>query len=206
MDAATPTRADASPLLLATPARWTREVLAQPLELLNDHAHLEKKAATNALELLQRWPDPDPPPRWVGVLARVAREETEHLARVHALLERRGGALSKTHTNAYAHDLRRGVRLGAGRAELVDRLLVAALIEARSAERFALLSRATDPELAELYANLAACERGHHRAFVDLALQVLPEAGARWDELLELEARVARAQAPGPRLHAWVAQ
>src|SRR3982751_1943476 len=120
------------PLRYQTPPQWAREVLARPLELLNDHAHLEKKAATNALELLNRWPEPSPPENWVAAMTAVARDEVEHLAVVSRLLARRGGRLTKQHSNPYAAALRGLVRQGEGRAELVDRLAVSALIEARS--------------------------------------------------------------------------
>src|SRR3954462_117685 len=83
------------PLLYKTPATWAAGVLARPLELLNDHAHLEKKAAANALELLNRWPEPSPPENWVAAMTAVARDEVEHLAVVCRLLSRRGGGVSK---------------------------------------------------------------------------------------------------------------
>ena len=80
------------PLRYHTPPAWAAAVLSQPLELLNDHAHLEKKAATNALELLNRWPEPNPPENWVTAMTAVARDEVDHLAVVTRLLARRGGA------------------------------------------------------------------------------------------------------------------
>src|SRR5690349_19506807 len=93
------------PLRYQTPATWTQHALRWPLELLNDHAHLEKKAATNALELLNRWPEPNPPENWVAAMTAVARDEVEHLAIVSRLLARRGGKLSKSHANPYASEL-----------------------------------------------------------------------------------------------------
>src|SRR5688500_2093970 len=146
------------PLRYATPASWAAVVLASPLELLNDHAHLEKKAASNALELLNRWPEPSPPENWVAAMTAVARDEVEHLAVVTRLLARRGGRLTKQHSNPYAAGLRRLVRQGEGPAELVDRLMVSALIEARSCERFKLLAEAfdDDAELKRLYRGLWA--------------------------------------------------
>src|SRR5436853_6340271 len=94
------------PLRYQTPGRWARDVLARPLELLNDHAHLEKKAATNALELLNRWPEPSPPENWVAAMTAVARDEVEHLAVVSRMLARRGGRLTKQHNNPDASALR----------------------------------------------------------------------------------------------------
>src|SRR5215212_3137249 len=100
------------PLRYRTPAAWAAEVMAAPLELLNDHAHLEKKAASNALELLNRWPEPSPPENWVAAMTAVARDEVEHLAVVSRLLARRGGRLTKSHANPYAAELHKLVRRG----------------------------------------------------------------------------------------------
>ena len=193
------------PLRYQTPAKWAREVLARPLELLNDHAHLEKKAAANALELLNRWPEPRPPENWVAAMTAVARDEVEHLATVCRLLARRGGKLTKQHSNPYASALRALVRQGAGKDELVDRLMVSALIEARSCERFKLLGDACadDGELRKLYQGLWASEHGHYRTFIQLAEEIRG-AGAvayRWDEMLIAEARIIRTQPSGPRMH-----
>src|SRR4028119_523507 len=93
------------PLKYATPDAWAAAVLGRPLELLNDHAHLEKKAAANALELLNRWPEPNPPENWVAAMTAVARDEVEHLAVVSRLLARRGGRLTRQHANPYASAL-----------------------------------------------------------------------------------------------------
>src|SRR5881275_3113806 len=112
------------PLRYQTPPIWAREVLARPLELLNDHAHLEKKAAANALELLNRWPEPRPPENWVAAMTAIARDEIEHLAVVSRLLARRGGKLTKSHSNPYASALHKLVRKGLGPGELVDRLMI----------------------------------------------------------------------------------
>src|SRR5215471_18581683 len=100
------------PLRYRTPITWAAAVLNEPLELLNDHAHLEKKAATNALELLNRWPDPTPPENWVAAMTAVSRDEVEHLAVVSRLLARRGGKLTRQHGNPYASELHKLVRKG----------------------------------------------------------------------------------------------
>jgi tRNA-(ms[2]io[6]A)-hydroxylase len=193
------------PLRYQTPGEWARLVLAWPLELLNDHAHLEKKAAANALELLNRWPEPRPPENWVSAMTAVARDEVEHLAVVCRILARRGGKLTKQHSNPYASALRALVRHGTGRGELVDRLLVSALIEARSCERFHLLGEACadDAELRKLYRGLWASEHGHYLTFVQLAEDVEPreQVARRWEEMLDAEARLIATQAPGARMH-----
>src|SRR3954468_6298132 len=164
------------PLQYKTPESWATNVLAEPLLLLNDHAHLEKKAATNALELLNRWPEPRPPENWVVAMTAVARDEVEHLAVVSRLLARRGGKLTKQHANPYASALHQLVRRGRGTEELVDRLMISAPIEARSCERFKLLAdhletSGTDAELLKLYRGLWASEHGHYLTFIDLAAE-----------------------------------
>src|SRR5690349_24655814 len=108
------------PLRYHTTAAWARRALERPLELLNDHAHLEKKAAANALELLNRWPEPRPPENWVAAMTAIARDEVEHLAVVSRLLARRGGELTKQHANPSAGALHKLVRRGRGAAGLVD--------------------------------------------------------------------------------------
>src|SRR5215208_4965104 len=195
---------DALPLRYQTPPTWAAAALRQPLELLNDHAHLEKKAAANALELLNRWPEPSPPENWVAAITAIARDEVEHLAIVSRLLARRGGKLTKSHANPYASELHKLVRKGRGSEELVDRLMISALIEARSCERFKLLGEAVenDRELKKLYTSLWASEHGHYRTFIQLAEQILPEktVAKRWNEMLDAEAKLIRKQPPGPRM------
>ncbi|HVT79530.1 MAG TPA: tRNA-(ms[2]io[6]A)-hydroxylase [Phycisphaerae bacterium] len=194
------------PLRYRTPPTWAAEALADPLALLNDHAHLEKKAATNALELLHRWPEPSPPENWVAAMTAVARDEVEHLAVVCRLLARRGGRLTKSHSNSYAAGLHGLARKG-GIGELVDRLLISSLIEARSCERFLLLSGACpDAELTRLYRGLWASEHGHYLSFLQLAqqLQSKAEVEGRWSEMLDHEAKIIQAQPPGPRMHSGV--
>lgn len=200
--------ADDLPLRSRTPDRWAATALRDPVAFLNDHAHLEKKAAANALTLLPRLPraleETDAATAWTSALASIARDEAEHLQLVLKHLHRRGGRLSAVHGNPYAaalHDRIRG-----GPDELLDRLLVSALIEARSCERFEILGvAAVDPELRALYRGLCASERGHFRAFTSLAERVdAAGAPARWAWFLDEEVRVLAAQAPGPRMHAGV--
>jgi tRNA-(ms[2]io[6]A)-hydroxylase len=184
-------------------------VLRDLLALLNDHAHLEKKAASNALELFNRWPGPSCPLAWLRALAAVASDEASHLSAVIRLLAKRKGALARTHTNPYTQRLRMSVRTGRGPQELLDRLLVSALIELRSCERFDVLARCSqdqDRELSRFYKRLGSSERGHYAIFHQLAAMVVApdELKSRWQEMLELEAEVMAAQHPGPRLHSGV--
>lgn len=195
------------PLRAKTPARWAEEAMLQPMALLNDHAHLEKKAATNALELLNRWPEPNPPEEWVAQMTAVASDEVEHLRVVCRIIARRGAKLSRSHGNNYASDLHKLVRRGKGTEELVDRLMISSLIEARSCERFFLLIESCpDAELKKLYKGLWASEHGHYLTFIQLAEQILPAkvVSKRWGEMLDAEAAIIQRQEPGPRIHSWV--
>jgi tRNA-(ms[2]io[6]A)-hydroxylase len=195
------------PLRFKTPGTWAAAVLTEPLALLNDHAHLEKKAAANALELLNRWPQSHPPENWVTAMTAVARDEVEHLAVVTRLLARRGGKLSRQHSNPYASELHKLVRKGLGRGELIDRLMISSLIEARSCERFLLLSQASgDVELTRLYKGLWASEHGHYLSFLHLAEVIEPaeQVAARWEQMLDEEAAIIQRQPIGPRMHSGV--
>ncbi len=198
---------DAFPLHSRTPLDWGRQVLAEPFALLSDHAFLEKKAATNALELLTRWPN-DWLEGWVEAMSGVARDETVHLAQVIRILSSRGGRLERFHKNPYANGLRQLVRK-ASAAELLDRLLVAALIEIRSCERFSVLAQAAedqDEELAGFYRTLYSSEVGHYRIFLHLAGRFTAASvlEARWQVMLAAEAAILAEQEPGPRIHSGV--
>jgi tRNA-(ms[2]io[6]A)-hydroxylase len=193
---------DALPLHSRTPVAWARAALADPIPLLIDHAFLEKKAATNAMELLTRWPN-DWLDGWVETMTAIARDETNHLAQVIRLLLNRGARLDRFHKNPYANGLRQLVRKGEP-TELLDRLLVAALIEVRSCERFAVLASASeDEELSDFYRALFSSEFGHYTVFLKLARKFTKEAevNARWQEMLAAEAQVLSRQEPGPRIH-----
>jgi len=197
---------DALPLHSRTSLEWGRAVLADPINLLIDHAFLEKKAANNALELMTRWPG-DWLPGWVETMSSVARDETAHLAQVVRMLGLRGGRLERIHRNSYANSLRLLVRKGQQPAEVLDRLFVSALIEARSCERFAVLAAATEEEdLSAFYKVLYASELGHYKVFLKLAYKIAARevVESRWQEMLKAEAEILSQQAPGPRIHSGV--
>lgn len=191
------------PLQSVTPLSWGHAVLADPIALLKDHAYLEKKAATNALDLLARWPG-EWVPGWVEAMTGIARDEASHLSQVTRIILRRGARLERAHKNPYANDLRQLVRKGRPE-EIVDLLLVSALIEARSCERFAVLSEASnDSELITFYKALHASELGHHKVFLKLANKIDSSVEPRWQELLRAEAGIISAQLPGPRMHSGI--
>lgn len=186
-------------LLYHTPPEWSTKVLENTESLVNDHAHLERKAATNALELITRWPDHIQNRTWVGHLGQVLRDEVEHFQILAKLMNQRGYTLTRNHKNLYAGGLRNFIRLGKGIDELVDRLLAASFIEARSAERFFLLKEASftcDPELAAIYRSLFDSESGHFKVFLALAKSIYPmdSLNVRIDEWRRYEANVMSEQ------------
>lgn len=177
-------------LLCATPRAWVTQAVEHFDEVLVDHAHCEKKAAAHALSMLAAFPDVPGLPR---AMARLAREEAGHLAQVLSLMEKRGLALGRDPGDPYAQGLQAQVRQPA-RERLLDRLLISALIEARSEERLRLLGAALpDPELRAFYTRLAKAEEGHGELFLKLARK---SSGAalqpRLDELLQVEAGLLR--------------
>lgn len=191
-----------------TPARWAKEAYSDVHALLSDHAYLERKAASNALDLLNRWPEPGLPVPWVDTVAAIAQDEANHLVQVLRLLAQRNGHLARNHKSDYAAGLRELVRRGRGKEELLDRVLISGLIELRSFERFELLSEhGKDPELCAFYKALAISESGHYKVYLQLGKKVLPRALAvRWSELLDTEAKIIQRQAPGPGIHSGVSK
>ncbi|WP_257452858.1 tRNA-(ms[2]io[6]A)-hydroxylase [Archangium lipolyticum] len=181
------------PVILKVPSdpRWLPLALERFDEVLVDHAHCEKKAAANALSLLQVYPDL---PGLPAQMARLAREESAHLARVLDLMAARGLTLGRDAGDPYAQGLQKAVRTSA-EGRKVDRLLVAAIIEARSCERLSLLAEGlADPMLRRFYGELAQSEDGHQSLFYRLAVTAAggDEASvrARLDVLLDHEAQV----------------
>jgi len=173
-------------LTTPTDPAWAREAAADLDAVLVDHAHCEMKAATNAMSLVMRHPSDL---ALVRALTELAREELDHFRRVLHFIDRRGLDLGAPPVDVYAAELRTAMnRLPhANVPNMVDRLLVGALIEARSCERFKLLLDVFPPdtpgEMRVLYNELFACEARHYRTYVDLATQALraswPEAGER---------------------------
>ncbi|MCB9685435.1 MAG: tRNA-(ms[2]io[6]A)-hydroxylase [Alphaproteobacteria bacterium] len=179
---------------------WVRGVSAHLPDLVLDHAHCEKKAASTAINLIFRYQHDV---ALMPVLSELAREELSHFELVLALMERRGWRFGPQEPSAYAKRLHAAVR-SAEPHRLIDTLLVCSLIEARSCERMRLLSEELDdPELAAFHRDLLASEARHHATFVDLAIE---RAGrepvlARLAELAEHEAAVLRELPREPRMH-----
>jgi tRNA-(ms[2]io[6]A)-hydroxylase len=190
-------------LSLAAPTEpaWTARALGSLDEVLVDHAHCERKAASTALRLLASYPHRD---FLQEALLGLAREELAHFEAVLGELRGRGLRLRPQRAAPYAARLRECVRRGEP-GRLVDLLLCCALIEARSCERFGLLAAAlSEPALSRFYTGLLEAEARHHRVYVDLAAEAVPRPAVR-ERLAELAAHEARVLAEAPplaRLHA----
>lgn len=184
-----------------TPAGWAEAALAEPRALLSDHAHCELGAAAAAQGMLARKPEQN---ELVERLTAHALDELRHFKQVHRLLRDLGGALEPVRVNAYAEALTSRCERGA--RNLLDRLLVAAVIERRSLERFELLAAAAaerQPTLAELYRELAPSEAGHAALFVELARDLFPgeDVAGRLARWIAFEGETIRRLDFGPRIH-----
>ena len=185
----------------ATDGAWLGRALAHLDEILVDHAHCEKKAASTAVSLLFKYPDRQ---ALLAPLSRLAREELAHFEEVLAALAARGIRFRHQLPSPYATGLQRAVR-SREPERLLDTLLCSALIEARSCERLGLLAGALDDAaLAALYRGLLAAEARHHQTYVELATTVAPlrEVHERLFDLAAHEAAVLAAAPPLARLHA----
>jgi tRNA-(ms[2]io[6]A)-hydroxylase len=179
---------------------WLARALANLDDVLIDHAHCEKKAASTAVSLLFRYPERT---ALLPVLSALAREELEHFEQMLGLLERHGVVYGRLTPSPYATEL-----LAAVRPEepdrLADTLICLALIEARSCERMKLLADAVpDTDLAAFYRQLLASEARHHATYLELAATVVPEDAvrARLTTLAAHEATVLAAAPPLARMH-----
>lgn len=190
-------------LKLPSDPRWVDLASISLEDVLTDHAFCEQKAATSCISLIQRYPDRD---RLVTELAPIVTEEWGHFRQVLAEMRKRGFALGKQRKDAYVNALQEH-QIKGGRPDevLLDRLLIFALIEARSCERFRLLSEGLEDEyLREFYRKFMISEAGHYRLFIDLANEYLPEemVRTRWQEWLKIEADIMHTlEVRGDRMH-----
>jgi tRNA-(ms[2]io[6]A)-hydroxylase len=173
--------------------------------VLIDHAHCEKKAASHALTLISQYPEQTP---IIAPLIALAQEELRHFGQVCRLLKKRAITLTVDGGDPYVKALM-GLARHSRLERLVDRLLIASLVEARSAERLGLLAQglgaegSPDPALAPFYTRLAVTEAGHHTLFVRLAkkLAEAAEVDARLEALAHEEQHIMVAQPVAPRIH-----
>jgi tRNA-(ms[2]io[6]A)-hydroxylase len=187
-------------LLAATPDRWFAQVSGCVDDLLVDHAHCEKKAAGVAMSLLFTYGDNV---ELCRAMADIVQEELDHFRLVLDLLDRRGIRFRRQQPARYAERLSALVSKDEpGRA--VDKLLVAALIEARSCERFGVLrDRLTDAELAGFFGSLFESEARHHSTYVRLAKAFAPQDAveSRLRDLAAAEAKIMGEGDDVPRMH-----
>lgn len=188
-------------LRLARPTdpEWAERVLPHLDEVLVDHAHLEKKAASTAINLMFRYPADA---ALMQPLSALAREELEHFEQVLAILEARGVPFVPLVPSAYASRLHAAVRKGEPH-RLLDTLLCCALIEARSCERMTLFAEVLPGELGDFYRSLLRSEAHHHALYVDLAIARFGKAPAleRLTELAQHESDVIEGLPTEARLH-----
>ncbi len=175
-------------LKLSTDPRWVNIVESNIEEILTDHAWCEQKAATNALSMVVNNPNYT---ELVTALIALAKEELDHFEQVHNLIKARGKKLGLERKDHYVNELYKFMNKGGSRIQsLVDRLLFSAMIEARSCERFRVLSEnIKDEELAKFYRELMISEAGHYTTFIGFARQygVGMDVDKRWKEWIEYE-------------------
>ncbi|MEQ8582944.1 MAG: tRNA-(ms[2]io[6]A)-hydroxylase [Marinoscillum sp.] len=190
-------------LKLPTDPRWVNIAEMQIEDILVDHAYCEQKAASSCISLIIQYPEKA---ELVDVLTPVVAEEWAHFERVIEQLKKRGYALGYARKDEYVTALNKVLNKGGSRdQQLVEKLLMNALIEARSCERFKLLwKNIADEELQTFYYELMVSEAGHYVNFIELAKVYMPEeyVKSRWEEILHAEADIIRSlEVRGDRMH-----
>jgi tRNA-(ms[2]io[6]A)-hydroxylase len=189
-------------LKLPTDPRWVNIVEKNIDEILTDHAYCEQKAASTAISLIVSFPEYT---ELTQEMIALSREEMGHFKMVHDRILARGKTLGRDRKDEYVVALLKFFPKGGSRTtQLVHRLLYAALIEARSCERFRLLSEElTDKELADFYHKLMVSEAGHYTMFLNFARQYgdRKEVDRNWDELLSYEASIMKDLGKNESIH-----
>ncbi|MEM7571583.1 MAG: tRNA-(ms[2]io[6]A)-hydroxylase [Bacteroidota bacterium] len=190
-------------LQLPTDPRWVNLAEMDLGEILTDHAYCEQKAATSIISLIQSYPDRDD---MVRELAPIVTEEWGHFRAVLDEIDRRGLTLGRQRKDEYVNGLLKFQQKGGGRDKsLLEKLLICGLIEARSCERFRLLSLyVQDEDLRKFYHKFMIAEAGHYVLFLDLARRYFPreQVDQRWQEYLTFEADLlANMEVRGDRMH-----
>ncbi|HLF51301.1 tRNA-(ms[2]io[6]A)-hydroxylase [Flavobacterium sp.] len=178
-------------LKLATDPRWVNIVESNIEEILTDHAWCEQKAASNAIYIIINNSEKE---ELVTEMTRIALEEMEHFQMVHNIIKEKGLTLGRERKDNYVSDLVKFAKKDGSRNDaLVERLLFAAMIEARSCERFRVLSlNIKDIELAQFYHELMVSEAGHYTTFIKFAKQYSEKINVdkRWQEWIEFEGSI----------------
>lgn len=180
-------------LQLPTDPRWVNIVEKNIEEILTDHAYCEQKAATNAINIIVKFPEKSD---LVSAMLELAKEELEHFEMVHDKLLERGFVLGRERRDEYVNLLYNFMRSGESRSlQCVDRLLFGAMIEARSCERFSVLSEnINDADLKEFYKMLMISEANHYTMFLGFARKYADgiDVEKRWQEWLDYEGEIIR--------------
>ena len=178
-------------LKLPTDPRWVNIVEKNIKEILTDHAFCEQKATSTAISLIVSFPEYT---ELVQEMVALVKEEISHFKMVHDKIIDRGWTLGRDRRDDYVIQLLKFFPKGGSRTtQLVHRLLYAALIEARSCERFRLLSEELeDKELADFYRNLMVSEANHYTMFLGFARKYgdKKEVDTKWQQLLEYESKI----------------
>lgn len=178
-------------LKLQTDPRWVNIVETNISEILTDHAWCEQKAASNAITIIANNSEHQD---LVTDLLALAKEELDHFEQVHDMIKKRGLSLGPERKDSYVNELYKFMLVGGSKQQrLVDRLLFSAMIEARSCERFKLLSeKISDPELSKFYYDLMVSEAGHYTTFIGFARKYAEkiDVNKRWAEWLAFESKV----------------
>jgi tRNA-(ms[2]io[6]A)-hydroxylase len=182
-----------------TPSAWVDWALMHPEILLIDHANCEKKAAATALNMMYRYAGNH---KLLNKMSRLAREELRHFEQVIDIMAKRGIEYPQISASRYAQGLRKAMR-NEEPGRMVDTLLVGAIIEARSCERFAALVPVLDDELAQFYASLLKSESRHFKDYLQLATAAADagEVEDRLEILLEAERELVEAPDKEFRFH-----
>jgi len=189
-------------LKLPTDPRWVNIVEKNIEEILTDHAFCEQKAASTALSLIVSFPEYTD---LVEEMIALAKEEISHFKMVHDRILERGWVLGRDRKDAYVNKLVTFFPKGGSRTtQLIHRLLYAALIEARSCERFRLLSEELeDKELSKFYHKLMVSEANHYTMFLGFAREygARKEVDAKWNQLLDFEAQIMKDLSKSETIH-----
>jgi len=190
-------------LKLETDHRWIKLVESNISEILTDHAWCEQKAASNAISIVVGWPEYTD---LVDTMLSISKEELTHFEMVHEKIKQRGFKLGMERKDDYVNDLYKFMRKGYKRdIVLIDRLLFAAMVEARSCERFRILSeQINDEDLRSFYRELMISEANHYTTFLGFARQygnAVEDVNKRWQQWLDYEAEVIRNYSKKETMH-----
>ena len=188
-------------LRLLTDPRWANIAEGNLEEILTDHAWCEQKATTNAITIITMCPEY---PEIVTELLKIAQEELEHFQMVHEIIKKRGYEFGRERKDDYVGQLFKFIVQGTRKEYIIDRMLFAAMIEARSCERFRVLTEnIKDEELKTFYKDLMISEAGHYTTFIGFARQLgdVEKVNQRWEEWLDYEAEIIKSFGKKETIH-----